>query len=210
MDQDFESRRALAAAARRANHAIRVSGLEPDELADIARELDLLADRLAKVEVPGPHCQVVLGEMTMAELPGEDVVRPERVFPYSPVIGPLNPISPPAELTVTEDRTVVGTVVLGTAYNGPPWDLVHGGVIAEVFDELLGVAAMVGAGGGFTGRLTIHYRKPTPINQELRLKGWLEDVSGRKLVARGELYHGDVLTAEAEGLFIQSAGPLQA
>lgn len=210
MDQDYESRRALAAAARRVNHAIRVSGVEPDELADVARELDLLADRLAAVEVPGPHCQVVLGELTMTEMPGVEVVQPEEVFPYSPVIGPLNPLSPPAELTVRADKTVVGTVVLGTAYNGPPWDLVHGGVIAEVFDELLGVTAMVAAGGGFTGRLTVHYRKPTPINEELRLEGWVDEVSGRKIVARGRLYHGDVLTAEAEGLFIQSVGPLQA
>lgn len=102
-----------------------------------------------------------------------------------------------------------GTVTLSESYNGPPWNLAHGGVIAAIFDELLGIATIVGAGGGFTGRLTVHYRKPTPILEELELVGWLEHASGRKLVARGEIRHQGVVTAEADGLFIQLGSALK-
>jgi acyl-CoA thioesterase FadM len=53
-----------------------------------------------------------------------------------------------------------------------------------------------------TGRLTIHYRSPTPLHTELSLRGWLERADGRKIVCKGTLYAGDTLCAEAEGLFI--------
>ena len=53
-----------------------------------------------------------------------------------------------------------------------------------------------------TGRLTVHYRSPTPLHTELRFEGALDGVDGRKILTRGELWAGDVLCAEAEGLFI--------
>ena len=53
-----------------------------------------------------------------------------------------------------------------------------------------------------TGRLTVHYRSPTPLETELRFVGWLERVDGRKIFTKGELWAGDRLCAEAEGLFI--------
>ena len=71
-----------------------------------------------------------------------------------------------------------------------------------MFDELLGVAQSVSGKHGMTGRLTIHYRSPTPLHTELRIEGWLERAEGRKIVCRGTLHHGDVLCAESEGLFI--------
>jgi acyl-CoA thioesterase FadM len=52
------------------------------------------------------------------------------------------------------------------------------------------------------GRLTIHYRSPTPLNTDLHLKARLESVSGRKILCKGTLHAGDRLCAEAEGLFI--------
>ena len=53
-----------------------------------------------------------------------------------------------------------------------------------------------------TGRLTVNYRSPTPLETELRFVGWLERVEGRKIFTSGELWAGDRLCAEAEGLFI--------
>lgn len=74
--------------------------------------------------------------------------------------------------------------------------------MAAAFDEVLGSTQSLSGSPGMTGRLTVHYRKPTPLETELRFEGWLESVSGRKILTRGELYAGDVLCAEAEGLFI--------
>ena len=55
---------------------------------------------------------------------------------------------------------------------------------------------------GFTGRLTIHYRSPTPLHTELRFACELTHQEGRKTSCTGALHAGDVLCAEAEGLFI--------
>ena len=53
-----------------------------------------------------------------------------------------------------------------------------------------------------TGRLIVHYRSPTPLDRELRFEAWVERVDGRKIITRGELFAGDLLCAEAEGLFV--------
>ena len=55
-----------------------------------------------------------------------------------------------------------GDVTFGAAFNGPP-DCVHGGVIAETMDELLGCVCVTNGLGGFTGTLTVIYRSPTPL-----------------------------------------------
>ncbi len=55
-----------------------------------------------------------------------------------------------------------------TPYEGPP-TCVHGGVIAELFDELLGISNILAGPGAMTGTLTIRYRRPTPL---LALSSW--------------------------------------
>ena len=53
-----------------------------------------------------------------------------------------------------------------------------------------------------TGRLTVSYRAPSPLYVELKTKGWIEKIEGRKIFTRGTLHHGDTLCCEAEVLFI--------
>ena len=88
------------------------------------------------------------------------------------------------------------------AYEGPP-TCVHGGVIAETFDEMLGAANMVAGNPGMTGTLTVRYRKPTPLRTPLRIEARCLDRDGRKIRTWAGIYHGDLLTAEADGLFIE-------
>ena len=96
---------------------------------------------------------------------------------------------------------VHGTVRFGSAYEGPP-GAVHGGYVACAFDELLGLTQSIGGAPGMTGTLTIKYRQPTPLHTDLRFEGHLDRTEGRKKYTHGYLYAGDMLTAEAEGLFI--------
>lgn len=119
---------------------------------------------------------------------------------HSPLLGRANPLAPPIEVHLEEDR-ILGSATFGSAYEGPP-GCVHGGYIAAAFDEVLGTAQSMSGAPGMTGRLTVHYRSPTPLHQPLRFEGWLESVSGRKILTKGRLLHGDTLCAEAEGLFI--------
>ena len=90
---------------------------------------------------------------------------------------------------------------LGAAYEGPPHH-VHGGVLALVLDQALGEAAAVFGGPGMTGRLTLHFRRATPLG-EASTEAWIESSDGGKTVARGRLYDADGnLCVEADGLFI--------
>ena len=56
--------------------------------------------------------------------------------------------------------TVTGHVTFGRAYQGPPGQ-VHGGVIAGVYDQVLGLANFVVGRPGFTGTLSVRYVAPT-------------------------------------------------
>jgi acyl-coenzyme A thioesterase PaaI-like protein len=121
-------------------------------------------------------------------------------FDYSPLIGRSNPIAPPLELWVEGDR-VRGRGRFGAAYEGPPGH-VHGGYVAAAFDELLGFAQSLTGSPGMTGRLIVHYRRPTPLHAELRLEGVVLGTEGRKIFTEGRLWAGDALCAESEGLFV--------
>ncbi len=193
----------LAGAAREVNRRIRTTTAPATVLNDALESLESVSAALDDHLYDGPHYQVGLGPDDM-----RDFTTPGEFFPYSPVIGRLNPVAPPVEMWITDAGEVHGRMTLTEPFNGPPWDNTHGGVVALVFDELLGLAAIAGAGGGFTGRLMIRYRKPTPIQREVTMRAWLDKAHGRKIVAKGEMHDGDTLTAEAEGLFIRTEGAL--
>ncbi len=194
---DFEAtgawaeRRRLAAAMREVIDRLITSDAPEDELRAAADGLERYARRLAT----HPRRSLPLGFTETAN--AGDVA---AFFDYSPLIGRSNPLAPPIVLTV-EGKVVRGAVRFGSAYEGPPGH-VHGGFVAAAFDEVLGFVQSTTGQPGMTGTLTIRYRKPTPLNTDLRFEATVVRVEGRKIFAEGRLYNGDVLTAEAEGIFI--------
>jgi acyl-coenzyme A thioesterase PaaI-like protein len=131
--------------------------------------------------------------------PGER--RHEDYLPRSPLVGALHPAAVPFDWDVRNDRFVAhGT--LGAAFEGPP-GYVHGGWVALMFDEALGIANVTGGNPGMTARLTVRYRRPTPLGTTLRLEAWTRKREGRRITTVGTLHAGDLLCAEAEGLFVQ-------
>ena len=123
-----------------------------------------------------------------------------------PVPGRPQPAGPAAwPWTVVEDedgRRIESRVTLGLAYEGPPHG-VHGGYVAGMFDDVLGATQRLMEKPGVTGRLTVHYRHITPIEEELTLRAWVTEDVGRRIVAKATCHAGDLLTAEAEALFIR-------
>ena len=93
-------------------------------------------------------------------------------------------------------RVTFGRYFLGV--NGA----VHGGAIPLLFDEVLG--RVVGKPGqrARTAYLNTNFRALTPLDTELDVVGSIERSDGRKHFARCELRHGDVVCADAAGLFI--------
>jgi len=76
-------------------------------------------------------------------------------------------------------------------------------MVAAIFDAVLaGVLTTAGATSSVTGKLTVRYRRPTPINTDLRFEAWVEHHQGRRLTARAQCVANGEVTAEAEALFI--------
>jgi acyl-coenzyme A thioesterase PaaI-like protein len=123
---------------------------------------------------------------------------------YSPVRGPGNPLAPPLVAEDTADGRVTGRVTLGKPYEGPP-GVVHGGVVAGLFDHVLARAVRAVGRGGMTAELTVTYRRPVRLGVPLLLTAKIGDADGRRTTARARLVAEDdpgTTLAEAEGLFV--------
>jgi acyl-coenzyme A thioesterase PaaI-like protein len=121
-------------------------------------------------------------------------------LPRSPLFGQLNPVAPPFEYEFRDGR-LHAHGMFGAAHEGPP-GYVHGGWVALTFDEALGFVNVSSGRPGMTARLTVRYRRPTPLHTVLTLEGWSTNVDGRRIVTQGRILDGDTVTAEAEGLFV--------
>jgi acyl-coenzyme A thioesterase PaaI-like protein len=202
--------RAAVDATRALIETLRVADAPTAALAEatelIARAEELLRPhRVEAMRMQGalrPERMNVPVQADLIEIDGRDPAAPAEFFPYSAIIGPLNPVAPPAELTWDGER-IRGTATFGPPYVGPP-GMVHGGIIALLFDEILGAANVCEGAGGFTGTLTVRYEAPTPLGGELELEGWVESIDGRKILSRGTISHAGTVTARAEGIFIKA------
>ena len=188
-----------AAAVRRLVAHIRKTSAPPELLRRVTEEATALAEALAPYDHPGPYAQA---RLVLTNEPFESGrTDPAAFFPYSPVVGPLNPVAPPVKLTNIGEE-LHGEHVFDAPYCGPP-TAVHGGIIALVFDELLGAVGVINDVAGFTGELTVRYRALTPIGHPIKMRGWVDRNEGRKTWIRGTFHDGDTLCAEATGLFIR-------
>jgi acyl-CoA thioesterase FadM len=74
--------------------------------------------------------------------------------------------------------------------------------VGAALDEACGLLATWHRFPTVTARIAIRYRKPVPINRELRVSARLTSSRGRTLEIAGELHDGDELLAAAEGTFL--------
>lgn len=181
----------LAGAARQVIEHLAATAAPIEALRDAADSLELVAEAI------GGHPRRSSYEGFAESANSGDT---HGFFDHSPLIGMANPIAPPLQMEV-DGATVRGRGSFGSAYEGPP-GCVHGGYVAAAFDEVLGMAQSMSGNPGMTGTLTVRYRRPTPLHQDLRFEATLDRVEGRKIFCSGQCYVGDTLTAEAEAVFI--------
>jgi hypothetical protein len=118
----------------------------------------------------------------------------------SPVSGRGNALAPPLRYDFNGPITRAWTE-FSAAYEGPAGS-VHGGCVAAVFDEVLGVAQMAAGAVGFTGTLSVRYLRRTPLRQRVDYEAGVTARRGRKLQMWARSNVAGVVVAEAEGLFI--------
>ena len=126
----------------------------------------------------------------------------ENFHERSPIVGLSNPLAPPAEIElVPEEKAARGRVEFGKAFEGGP-GLVHGGFLAALLDEALGMVTIYSGTSGMTGEYTIRYHAPTRIKVPLHFEARFDHREGRKLHVSADLWDGETRTVSAKGLFI--------
>lgn len=163
------------------------------------------ADILALAETLGEEAKFLHDSKRDEEPASSDsalVPGMETFFDRGPIAGQSNPISPPASFEIDVDARIVrGEVEFGKAFEGAP-GCVHGGFVAAVLDEALGMACIFGGGPAMTAELTTRYVRHTPIEMPLKIEAKLDQVEGRKVRTSGRVMLEGVTVVEATGLFI--------
>jgi acyl-coenzyme A thioesterase PaaI-like protein len=194
---EVDPRARAAGALRRLGHAL--IGHEAD--AALLERVAAAADRVAAdlegqparrrdlLELKRRMFDVEVGE-------GEPVVHFDECF----VSGPWNPLGIAIEVHREGDE-VVAEVSLGAAFEGAPGRS-HGGIVAAIFDDVLGYLLTLIQEPGFTGELTVRYHAPTPIGQPLEFRARIEGREGRRISTFATASADGEVVASATGTFV--------
>lgn len=138
-----------------------------------------------------------------AKVANRQVNERRQAFGHRPDMHGRGQVMTPAfEMRHRSLDSVEGTVTFGRYFLGGN-GAVHGGAVALLFDEILGrLSDTAGRPPARTAYLHTTYLAITPVERRLTARAWFVSEEGRKRVLRGELWDGDTLCAEAEGLFI--------
>ncbi len=83
-------------------------------------------------------------------------------------------------------------------------DVVHGGIISAVLDEAMTKLAYSFGMNAVTGKLTVRFKKPLMVGENVRVTGRILKESGRTVEASAEAVKDDgTVVAEAEGLLVK-------
>lgn len=189
----WQARRHLAETLRRALARLLAHDVPEAELRATADAIDRYADGLTAY--PRLGYALFRDENVMAG----DVT---AYFDKSPVIGLASPVAAPVIAYQRGDDRIEARATFGIAHEGAP-GCVHGGIVAGVFDEVLSFVQPAKGQPGVTASLTIRYLAPTPLDRELLFEAELLETEGRKIFARGRCRAGDLVTAEAEALYVR-------
>lgn len=191
--EHWEAKRRVAQAIRDLTDVLVTSTPPTDELHAIAERLEQQAGEFAQ-------CNRLYGLMAFIR-DGNHGGHGEVNHELNGVAGLSNPLNPGFNMWIEGDKAL-GKVNCGYAYEGPPGHI-HGGYIAAIFDQFLGMAQLIGKKPGMTGTLTTRYLKPTPLNTDLDLEAEVTVLEGRKTLVKGKIMNGEIVTATCEGLFVQ-------
>ena len=124
--------------------------------------------------------------------------------------GRQNPTGLHLDFDVSRDRATARYTGLERhqGYDG----YLHGGVVTALLDETMGWAFFQRGIWGVTARLTVTFREPVVLGEELLVSGWIVRERSRAIETKGQLAcvrDGTVL-AEANGLFLRMPQKRQA
>ncbi len=100
------------------------------------------------------------------------------------------------------NKHIYAELIFGDLAQGPP-GYAHGGAIAAVLDETMGISAWMNNLKVMTRDLKISFNKAVLLNIKVYADAWIENSDANSAVIKGKLISGDrdVKFAEAEGNF---------
>ena len=191
----WAARRRVAEAARKLTENFVTCTSDEKHLTLLAQQLEDAAEKLAETPLrKGRFDQTGATEK-------QTLAISEVGYELNPVDGKSNPLASPLHIWLDDDG-VYGKANLGWSYEGPP-NTVHGGHVAALFDQFLGIGQKITGQPGVTGELSVRYLKPTPLNTDLEFFGKLEQSQGRRIIMTAEIQANGVVTATSQCTFIR-------
>ncbi len=89
-----------------------------------------------------------------------------------------------------KNQALVARVWFGPETEGPPGHA-HGGSMAAVLDEVLGLAAWAAGHPVVVGRLNIHFSQLLPLETVMQVESEVISVEGRKIKVKGRIVAAD-------------------
>ena len=117
----------------------------------------------------------------------------------NPISGILNPIATPL-LSPSTDESIF-YINFNESYQGVP-TLVHGGVILSVLDDVIQKTAQKAGYLCLTADIKAVFKKKTPLNTDLIVKGEIVEIQDGKIIISSSLINGDITTATAVATMI--------
>ena len=101
------------------------------------------------------------------------------------------------------DGAFMGKAWFGEECEGPPGHA-HGGSLAAVIDEGMGVAAWVYGHPSVAAELTVKFLEMVPLGTVVQIDAFIVQVDGKKIVTAGGLIGNDgTIFCEGQGLFVK-------
>jgi len=195
-----ELRIGAASLMRQLGHEFVARTLSDDELEALSRNVRTLLD---DIRTAPPRLRELsrdrLEEFTLT-IPTFDEIGERQLFSDSIVAGAANPMGLAAQLWRDGDVACM-RVTLGKAFEGAP-GRAHGGVVAALLDEVMGLMNVIHGAMAFKAQLDITYVAPTPVGEPIIARAWLARRDNRKQFVEATLHADDVLVASANALFI--------
>ena len=100
-----------------------------------------------------------------------------------------------------ENEALRARIWFGPETEGPPGHS-HGGAMAAVLDEVLGLAAWAAGYPVVVGNLNVSFRNLLPLQEVVTVESRIVSAEGRKVMVHGRICLGETVFAEAECLCI--------
>lgn len=125
---------------------------------------------------------------------------PAKFTDRGAMMGQCSVVAPPMMPSFAEGTSRC-SMVLDERFVGAP-GMSHGGIVAAIFDQLLGHCVVMHDLGALTTELTVRYHAPVPLHREVVFTAGSLSVEGRLVRLTGACHRGEKLLAECQGVFV--------